>query len=97
MSFSAAAGLTHIVPGTIQAEDFREGGYWDSTPGNFGNAYRATNVDLQPTSDTGGGFNVGWMAPGEWQEYAIEAPAAGYYDLWRGWRRPTPESLSAFC
>jgi alpha-N-arabinofuranosidase len=81
MSLSAAAGLTHTVPGRIQAEDFREDGYWDSTPGNYGTAYRATDVDVEPSSDAGAGFDVGWIAAGEWLEYEIRVPAAGFYDL----------------
>jgi alpha-N-arabinofuranosidase len=81
MSLSASAALTHAVPGIIQAEDFREGGYWDSTPGNYGAGYRATDVDVEASSDSGGGFNVGWIASGEWLEYAISVQTAGYYDL----------------
>jgi hypothetical protein len=70
-----------VVPSVVQAEDFREGGYWDSTVGNYGNAYRATNVDIETTSDAGGGFNIGWFAPGEWLEYTIQVPAAAMYEL----------------
>jgi carbohydrate binding protein with CBM6 domain len=73
--------LVHPVPGTVQAEDFRENGYWDSTPGNYGGVHRITDVDLQPSSDSGGGFNVGWIAAGEWLEYAIRVGTAGSYDL----------------
>ena len=71
----------HAVPGTIQAEDFRDGGYWDSTTGNYGNRYRTTDVDIEGTGDSGGGFGVGWIAPGEWLEYAIHVQTAGSYDL----------------
>ena len=31
-------------------------------------------VDLQPTTDTGGGHNLGWSANGEWVKYFIEVP-----------------------
>jgi len=75
------SGRVHAVPGIIQAEDFRDDGYWDSTPGNAGGAYRATDVDLQRTTDAGGGFNVGWIASGEWLEYTIDVAKAGTYDL----------------
>ena len=81
MSLSASAGPTHALPATIQAEDFREGGYWDSTSGNNGGLYRTTDVDVQTCQDAGGGFNVGWIAPGEWLEYTIVVRRAGYYDL----------------
>jgi alpha-N-arabinofuranosidase len=81
LALTASAVKAHAVPGVMQAEDFDDGGYWDSTAGNLGQAYRATDVDIQPTSDAGGGFNVGWITPGEWLEYTIHVPAAGYYDL----------------
>jgi alpha-L-arabinofuranosidase len=81
ISWTASAGTVHTVPGMIQAEDFNDGGYWDSTAGNLGNAYRATDVDIQPTSDAGGGFNIGWITEGEWLEYTIHVATAGYYDL----------------
>jgi alpha-L-arabinofuranosidase len=81
MSLSASAGPTHALPAIIQAEDFREGGYWDSTSGNNGGLYRTTDVDVQTCQDAGGGFNVGWIAPGEWLEYTIVVGRAGYYDL----------------
>jgi hypothetical protein len=69
------------VPGVVQAEDFDEGAYADSTAGNDGGEYRSTGVDIQSTSDTDGGYNVGWIAPGEWLEYTIVAARAGTYDL----------------
>ena len=50
------------IPGTIQAEDFDEGGEGGlprRRRGNDGNAYRTTDVDIEPTGDAGGGFNVG--------------------------------------
>jgi hypothetical protein len=94
ISMSASAGLTHPVPGIIQAEDFRDGGYWDSTPGNYGAAYRTTDVDIQATRDAGGGFNIGWMAAGEWQEHTIQVSTTGYYDL--SARVASPYSGKAF-
>ncbi len=81
ISFTASAARAHAVPGIIQAEDFDDGAYWDSTSGNLGNSYRASDVDLQPTTDLGGGFNIGWVTAGEWFEHTIDVAAAGYYDL----------------
>ena len=58
------------VPGTIEAEDYDTGGegvaYHDTTAGNSGGAYRYEDVDIENCSDTGGGYNVGWTAMGEW-------------------------------
>lgn len=73
------------LPGTIEAENFDEGGasvaYSDATPGNRGGAYRQTDVDIEPTTDTGGGFDVGWTRAGEWLQYTATASAAGSYAL----------------
>ena len=72
------------VPGAIlvEAENFDGGnGYYDLTPENEGYAYRNTSVDVEVTSDEGGGYNVGWMAAGEWLKYTVDVPAAGTYEL----------------
>ncbi|MBP7570882.1 MAG: carbohydrate-binding protein [Acidobacteria bacterium] len=78
-------GSARAVPGVVQAEDFDEGGegvaYHDGSAGNSGGAYRATGVDLQRTTDSGGGYNVGWMAAGEWLQYTVKAEAAATYTL----------------
>ena len=74
------------IPGKIEAEDFDLGAngdaYFDNSPGNAGGQYRTdTDVDLQATADSGGGFNVGWSGSGEWLEYTVEVAATGDYDL----------------
>jgi endonuclease/exonuclease/phosphatase family metal-dependent hydrolase len=78
-------GTARAVPGRVQAEDFDVGAsglaYYDTGAGNNGGAYRATDVDLEPTTDTGGGVNVGWMATGEWLQYTVHATAAGSYRI----------------
>lgn len=48
----------------FQAENYSEA--HDSSWGNQGGHYRYENVDIQPTSDNGGGYNVGWIEPQEW-------------------------------
>ena len=79
------SGQAVSLPGTVQAENFDHGGmnvaYYDSTTGNSGNVYRTTDVDLQATSDSGGGYNVAWMTAGEWLNYAVNVQAAGTYRL----------------
>ena len=47
-----------------QAENYNA--FNDTTAGNSGGAFRADNVDIEATADSGGGFNVGWIAAGEW-------------------------------
>lgn len=77
------AGVT--LPGRIQAEDYKTGGegvgYHDLTTGNSGNVYRTDNVDIEATSDVGGGYDVGWTSAGEWLAYDVNVTATGAYDL----------------
>jgi hypothetical protein len=78
-------GTPVMLPGTIQAENFDEGGpgvaYVDATAGNRGGAYRQTDVDIEATTDAGGGYDVGWTRPGEWLQYSVDASAAATYAL----------------
>jgi hypothetical protein len=71
-------GATNNLPGQIQAEAYDTGGqgvaYYDDTPGNLGGAFRSDDVDLEPTTDAGGGYDVGWIDPGEWLEYTVNVP-----------------------
>ncbi len=74
------------VPAILQAEDYKEGGegvgYHETTTANIGGAYRSDAVDIEATGDTGGGYNVGWIANGEWLAYDINATAgSNTYDL----------------
>ncbi len=71
-------------PTRIEAEDFDNGGegvaYHDVDPGNNGGQYRiAEGVDVEVCADTGGGYDVGWLAVGEWMEYTVTVPTAGTY------------------
>ena len=49
----------------IEAENYKPGGqgvsYYDRSSGNAGRTYRSDDVDIQATTDVGGGFNVGWI------------------------------------
>ena len=77
----------HALPGTVQAEDFDNGGqnvaYWDSTtenkplntPGYV--AYRPNEyVDAETIN---GISDIGWITSGEWLEYTVDVPTAGTY------------------
>ena len=82
---SPYGGTPVALPGTIQAENFDEGGksvaYADSTAGNRGSVYRSTDVDIEATTDTGGGWDVAWVRPGEWLQYTVDIATAGVYGL----------------
>jgi peptidoglycan/xylan/chitin deacetylase (PgdA/CDA1 family) len=79
-------GSARAIPGTIQAEDYDSGGqpcaYSDTTVENQGGQYRTSeSVDLQVTTDTGGGFNVGFVQAGEYLTYSVNVASAGNYKL----------------
>jgi N-acetylneuraminic acid mutarotase len=73
------------VPGTVQAENFDNGdegvAYHDTDTVNQGGGYRSTGVDIEPTTDSGGGYNVGHLGSGEWLEYTVDVPTGGNYAL----------------
>ena len=79
-------GSPFVLPTRIEAEDFDVGGegvaYHDTDAGNNGNAYRTgEDVDIEPCSDVGGGYNAGWVREGEWLEYTLDVPVSGEYDI----------------
>jgi hypothetical protein len=78
-------GTAAVLPGTIQAENFDDGGsghaYADTGVGNVGGKYRATDVDIEGTTDGGSGYDVGWTAAGEWLNYSVDVMTAGNYDV----------------
>ena len=69
----AVAGLliSHLssaqiaVPGTIQAESYAS----------------MTGVQLETTTDTGGGQDVGWIDTNDWMSYSINVASAGWYTV----------------
>lgn len=82
-STTAYGGTPALLPGIIQAEHFDEGGqgiaYSDTTAGNSGGRLRPTDVDIQSTVDAGGGYNVGWIKPGEWLTYSVNVAQSRDY------------------
>ncbi|GAB5535579.1 MAG: hypothetical protein Rubg2KO_18280 [Rubricoccaceae bacterium] len=76
-------GSPSPIPGTIQAEDFDEGGedltYHDTTPDNIPGAYRSNvAVDIEPRDD--GGFQITGVTSGEWLEYTVDVAETGTYE-----------------
>ncbi|MDX1972477.1 MAG: family 16 glycosylhydrolase [Candidatus Sumerlaeia bacterium] len=71
------------LPGRVEVEEFDLGGqgfgYNDSTPTNQGGAFRPDEaVDLENCTDIGGGFNLGYVTPGEWLEYTLQSNETSY-------------------
>jgi len=67
------------IPSRIQAEDYDN--YYDTTSTNRGGAYASDGVDIQATSDSNGGYNVGWIVTGEWLEYDINVDRTASYKI----------------
>jgi len=71
------------LPGTFPAVNFDNGGegvaYSDTTPGNSGGQYRSTDVDIQ--NNGLGGYDVGWIADGEWLNYSVNVAMSGTYTI----------------
>ena len=53
------------APATIEAEAYDE----------------MSGIQLETTTDTGGGQNIGYCDPGDWLDYTINVPADGQYNL----------------
>ena len=77
-------GTPWPIPGTIQSEDYDNGGqgtaYNDSDPTNDGGQYRPTEgVDIEASAD--GGFDVGYTVAGEWLKYTVNVVTPGIYTM----------------
>ena len=78
-------GTAATIPGVVEFENFDNGGqsvaYSDTTSGNSGGVYRSTDVDLEATTDAGGGYDVMKTRAGEWLKYTVNVTASGTYPL----------------
>ena len=79
-------GTALNIPGKIEAENYDIGGqnvsYYDSSPGNTGNAYRSDDVDIQSTTDSLGGYGTGYWVNGEWLEFSVNVLTSASYDFY---------------
>jgi nitrous oxidase accessory protein NosD len=79
-------GLRPVDGAPIQAEDYNHGaegiGYHDTTAGNSGGRYRTgERMDVEASTDTGGGFDVSSVVAGEWLNYNVNLSATGAYSI----------------
>lgn len=81
-------GTPKNIPGTIQVEEYDNGGegvaYYDNAQGNVaaGSGYRVNEgVDIEVTADTNGEYNLGWTEAGEWTKYSVQVSTTGTYTL----------------
>ena len=89
-------GTPAAVPGTVQAENYDTGGqgvgYEVSSTNGSANSYRSDGVDLEATTDTGGGYDIGWTAAGQWFKYTVNVATAGTYTV--GFRVAAPGAVT---
>jgi hypothetical protein len=91
------SGVPVSLPGKVEIEDYDTGGegiaYHDTSPNNQGNSYRLNEgVDLEGCVE--GGYNIGYVATGEWLEYTVNVTTAGVYTI--GSRVATPYTDKKF-
>ena len=84
----------------IQAEDYKAGTngteYFDFDAENLSGEYRPTEaVDIQATSDVGGGFNVSFIQDGEFLTYDVNVAEAGTYNVVLRVATPSADTQSA--
>ena len=76
-------GTATAIPGTLQAENYDTGGpglAYNVASVN-GGGYRTDSADLEVCGDTGGGYDLGWTAAGQWQRYTVNVAAPGTYSV----------------
>lgn len=68
-------GVAKSLPGTIEVEDFDEGGegvaYHDTDDTNSGEVYR-TDEGVDIDGNDSNGYVLGWTQKGEWVEYTVD-------------------------
>jgi beta-glucanase (GH16 family) len=78
-------GTPAAIPGTVQAENYDTGGqglgYSVTSTNGSANSYRSDGVDLEVTTDTGGGYDLGWTAGGQYFRYTVNVATAGAYTV----------------
>jgi hypothetical protein len=79
------SGTAAAVPGTVQAENYDTGGqavaYNVTSTNGSDNGYRSDGTDLEVTTDTGGGVDLGWTTSGQWFRYTVNVATAGKYTV----------------
>ena len=95
-------GTAAAVPGTVQAANYDTGGqgvaYDVSSTNGSANSYRSDGVDLEATADSldtsasGGAYDLGWTAGGQWFKYTVDVATAGTYAV--GIRLASPYGIT---
>ncbi len=77
---------TLTIPGTVEAEDYDEGGYsqtyYDADRVNSGGKYRtADGTDIYVSDDKRGVYHLEGLAAGDWMNYTVKDYLAGSYTI----------------
>ncbi len=69
----------------MQSENYDTGGqgvgYSVNSINGSANGYRSDGVDLENTSDTGGGLDLGWSSAGQWFRYTVNVATSKTYTV----------------
>jgi hypothetical protein len=78
-------GTPAAIPGQVNAANYDTGGqglgYNVTSTNGTGNSYRSDGVDLEATSDAGGGTDLGWTSTSQWFRYTVNVASAGTYTV----------------
>jgi hypothetical protein len=78
-------GIPAAIPGTVMAENYDTGGqgvgYEVTSVNGSDNGYRCDGVNLEATSATGGGNDLGRNGGGQWFRYTVNVATAGTYTV----------------
>jgi hypothetical protein len=78
-------GTPSLAGPKIQAEDYDQGGInnaYFTTGSNSAGYYRdAESINIEPTSDSAGGYDVAKSRATDWLDYVVKVPATGTYEL----------------
>jgi|GEM_PF-2174506 len=78
-----ANGTAATIPGVFDAANYNTGGqnvgYYVTSVNGTANSYRPDGVDLETTTDIGGGYDIGWTAANQWFKYKVNVATAGIY------------------
>lgn len=96
------SGTPHLVPGTIQLEDYDLGGpglaFFDTTVGNSGGVYRTEADEDVDVSAGATGYIISDLRPNEFTRYTINVTEAGRYEMIINYRTfsNTSKSIAAY-
>lgn len=63
--YGALQAEASVIPGKIEAENYSG----------------MNGIETEPTGDSGGGLNVGWIHTGDWLDYNVNVQTAGIYTV----------------